>query len=72
MIQLTKKNKDMTPFYLNHKKIEKIEGLKDTILIMEDGKKILVSENPEEIVERIIEFESKIIYKSQIKKDVDS
>jgi len=71
MIFLTKKDADRTRFILNHRLIERIEPTNDTIILLDGGKKIIVDETPEEIIEKIIEFESKIIPRIINKKDVD-
>jgi len=71
MIFLTKKDIDRTRFILNHRLIERIEATNDTIILLDGGKKIIVDETPEEIIEKIIEFESKIIPRIINKKDVD-
>lgn len=70
MIFLTKKDKDGTSFYLNHHMIERIIPMKDTIILLENGKKIIVNERPDDIVEKIMDFESEIAFQSQKKKDV--
>ena len=44
--------------------------MKDTIILLENGKNIIVSERPDEIVEKIVEFESEIAFRAQKKKDV--
>lgn len=63
MIYLTKKDKDKTRFVLNNRLIERIEITNDTIILLENGKKLIVDESPDEIIEKIIKFESKILPK---------
>lgn len=70
LIYLTKKDKDKTQFVLNHKMIERIIPLMDTIILMEDGKKIIVDEGPDQIIEKIIDFESEILLRIENKKEV--
>lgn len=70
VIFLTKKDKDGTSFLLNHHMIERIIPLKDTIILLENGKKIIVNEGPDEIVEKIMEFEAEVAFRAQKKKDV--
>ncbi len=48
------------PFYLNAELIERIEETPDTIITMTSGKKIRVSQNGSEVVERIISYRRKI------------
>ncbi len=47
-------------FYLNSDLIETIEKTPDTIITLTTGKKIMVEEDPEVIVERIKEFRREI------------
>lgn len=70
MIYLTKKDKDKSQFLINHKMIERIIPLMDTIVLLENGKKIIVNEGPKEIVEKIIDFESEILMRVENKKEV--
>jgi flagellar protein FlbD len=70
MILLSKKNKEKSTFILNHKRIERVIPLKDTILLLIDGKKIIVNESPDEIIKKIIDFESEISYMAINKKEV--
>lgn len=71
MIYLTKKDKESSQFILNHKMIERIIPMKDTIILLESGKKIIVKEEPNEIIEKIIVFESEVSFRVQNKKDVE-
>jgi len=61
MIYLTKKDSERTRFLLNHRLIERIEAANDTIILLDSGKKLLVDETPDEIIKKIIEFESRIV-----------
>ena len=70
MISLTRKDKENSSFLLNHHFIERIIPLKDTTLLLKNEKRIIVSEQPEQIVEKIIEFESEVAFRAQKKKDV--
>lgn len=47
-------------YYINSDLIEFIEKTPDTIITLTTGKKIVVQENPEEIIERIKEFRREI------------
>lgn len=59
MILVTRLNKS-SQFYVNEDKIEFIEETPDTILTLETGKKINVSESAIEIVEKIREEKIRI------------
>ncbi|AEJ19680.1 flagellar FlbD family protein [Gracilinema caldarium] len=54
MIQVTRL--DGVAYYLNPHQIESIETHPDTTLVMLSGKKVIVREKPEEIINRIIEY----------------
>jgi len=58
MIKLTKLNKQ--EYYLNSDMIETIEMTPDTVITMLNGKKFIVSESSEEVVDSIIKFRGKI------------
>jgi len=47
-------------FYLNSDLIEYIENNPDTVVTLTTGKKIVIMEKPEEIVERIKQFRREI------------
>ena len=47
-------------FYLNSEHIEKIEEVPDTVVTLSNGKKYIVLETAEEIIDKIIEFKNKI------------
>ncbi|HON12638.1 MAG TPA: flagellar FlbD family protein [Treponema sp.] len=54
MIRVTRLNG--TEYYINPHQIESIETHPDTTLIMLSGKKVIVREKPEQILQRIIEY----------------
>ncbi|AEE15417.1 flagellar FlbD family protein [Thermodesulfobium narugense DSM 14796] len=58
MIKLTKLND--AEFILNSDLIESIESSPDTTITLFTGKKFMVKETPEEIVEKIIEYNKKV------------
>lgn len=58
MIKLSKLNKDV--FYINPNLIEFIEETPDSVISMTNGKKVLVSEAAEEIIEKIVEYYRRI------------
>jgi flagellar protein FlbD len=59
MIKLTKINNE--EFYLNSDLIEFLESTPDTIISLTTGKKVIVRETANEVVEKIISFKSKIL-----------
>ncbi len=60
MIQLTSLKGEA--FYLNADLVEKIEKSADTIITVIGGNKIRVSEEPDEIVEKFIDYKRNINY----------
>jgi len=59
MIKLTGFNN--IEFYLNADLIEKIEVTPDTVITTTNGKKFVVKDTPEEIINKIIKFRQKIM-----------
>lgn len=57
MIKVTRLNNK--EYYINFDLIETIEETPDTVITLRDGKKYVVSESPEEIIEKIIDFKRK-------------
>jgi flagellar protein FlbD len=51
------------PFYLNSDLIESLEAVPDTTLQLTTGKRVIVSESPEEVLSRIVEFRRSIFYR---------
>ncbi|QGU95090.1 endoflagellar protein [Clostridium bovifaecis] len=58
MINLTGLNNKQ--LYLNADHIEKIEQVPETIITLTNGKKYIVLETPEEVINRVIEYKRKI------------
>jgi flagellar protein FlbD len=58
MIKLTRLNN--IEFVLNAHQIETIDETPDTVITLVSGRKILVKENAEEIIERVIKYRQKI------------
>ena len=58
MIKVTRLNG--VGYYLNCEHIETIESTPNTVITLRDGKKLLVSESSEEIIEKIIEYKKRI------------
>lgn len=59
MIRLTRLNG--TEFYLNPDLVETVESCPDTVITMSDGKKYVVREGPEEIVDAIVAYRRRIM-----------
>jgi flagellar protein FlbD len=58
MINITRLNG--SKFVLNCEYIETLEKTPDTVITTTNGKKIVVAESVEEIVEKVIQYKSKI------------
>lgn len=58
MIKLTRINGK--EYYLNCELIETLESTPDTVVTLTDGKKYVVAETPEKILEKIIEYKKRI------------
>jgi len=59
MIRLTKINGQ--EFFINSDLMEFIESTPDTIISLTTGKKVIVKETAEDIIEKVIEFKSKAL-----------
>ena len=59
MIKLTKINGQ--EFFINSDLMEFIESTPDTIITLTTGKKIIVKETADEVIEKIIEFKSRVL-----------
>ncbi|HOO33527.1 MAG TPA: flagellar FlbD family protein [Thermotogota bacterium] len=57
MIELTRFNGE--PFILNAELIETVEALPDTIITLFNGRKYMVREKVEEVLEKIITFKNR-------------
>ena len=58
MILLTRLNK--TEHYLNSDLIEMVESMPDTTITTLNGKKLVVLESVEEVLQRILEFKGRV------------
>jgi flagellar protein FlbD len=58
MINVTRLNGK--PYYINPHQIESIEVHPDTTLLMLSGKYVVVKENAEEVIDRIVEYRRRI------------
>lgn len=52
-------------FYINCDMIEFLEATPDTVITTTTGKKVVVTESVEEVVDMIIEYKNKICYKTK-------
>jgi|LSQX01.2.fsa_nt_gb flagellar protein FlbD len=59
MIEVTRLNNKL--FVLNCELIETVEATPDTIITLTNGKKYVVAEKVEDIVEKVIEYKRKIL-----------
>ena len=59
MISLTTMNQK--EFILNSDHIEKIESVPETLITLTNGRKYIVLEMPEEVIEKIISFKQKLL-----------
>ncbi|NFT47195.1 endoflagellar protein [Clostridium botulinum] len=59
MIQLTGMNRE--GFTLNAEHIEKIEQVPESLITLVNGKKYIVTETPDEIIEKVKKYKSDII-----------
>jgi flagellar protein FlbD len=46
--------------YLNSSLIETFERTPDTVITLTSGKKLIVRESPEEVIDRVVEFAAKL------------
>jgi flagellar protein FlbD len=59
MILLTRLNG--APFAVNADLIERVEQTPDTVVTMVDGRKHVVTESPNQVIDRIVEFRATIL-----------
>ena len=58
MVRVTRFNG--TVLYLNAEMIRFVEGTPDSVISMTDNVKIVVKETPEEVVDRILEYQRQV------------
>ena len=58
MIVLTQLNG--TDIYVNSSLIETLEHTPDTVITLTTGKKVIVRESPEEVIDKVVEFAAKV------------
>lgn len=49
------------PLFVNADLIEVVEAAHDTVLALVDGRRILVAETPDEVVERVVRFRAAVL-----------
>ncbi len=59
MIQVTRL--DGSELTVNSDMIEFVEATPDTILTLTDGKKVIIREKPDEVIDRIVLFRRRVI-----------
>lgn len=59
MVTLTKLNG--TPLVINAEMIETLESTPDTIITLTNGKKIIVQENTDTVIERVIDYRQSVL-----------
>ncbi len=67
MIFLTKMNNEVV--LLNNDLIETIEETPDTVITLTTGKKFIIKETSKEVLEKVLEFKTKI-YNGDYSKDI--
>jgi len=67
MIKLTRLNG--TVYYLNCEIIETVEQTPDTVISTLNGKKFVVAETAEQIVEKVLEYKRNILLINRIETD---
>ena len=63
MIELTRLNRKA--FYLNSDLIETVEATPDTVITLTNGKKLVVSDSTEEIMNKIAEFRYRCLHEGR-------
>lgn len=58
MIRLTKLNN--SPFILNCELIETIESTPDTVITLNNGKKYVVADSIDEVIDKVIQYKKRI------------
>jgi len=57
--------------YVNSSLIEMFERTPDTVITLTTGKKLIVKESPEEVIDRVVEFAAKVSeFSSRVKEGV--
>lgn len=63
MIKVTRL--DDSKFIVNSDMIEFVESTPDTILTLTDGKKVIIKESPDTVVDLIIAFRNRVMHPSE-------
>lgn len=67
MIVLTQLNG--SDIFLNSSLIETLERTPDTVITLTTGKKVIVRESPEEVIDKVVEFAAKVSGSSLLTKE---
>ncbi len=70
MIKVTRLNNK--EYFINFDLIETLEETPDTVITLRDGKKFVVLETVDEIIERILDFKREIINHTELIKNHNS
>ncbi|MDD4297796.1 MAG: flagellar FlbD family protein [Ruminiclostridium sp.] len=60
MIEVTRLNQKT--FILNCEWIETVEATPDTVITLTNGKKLVVAENVEDIIRKVVEYKQKVMF----------
>lgn len=60
------------PIFINADMIESVESCPDTVVVMVDGRTFVLSDGPEEIVERIRRFRASVLVAADELRDAGS
>ena len=63
MIQVTQLNGKK--YWINPHMIETMESLPDLTLTLLSGRKLIINDSPEEVIQKIIEYRNKIAFQAQ-------
>ena len=63
MIQVTQLNGKK--YWINPYMIETMESLPDLTLTLLSGRKLIIKDSPEEVIQKIIEYRNKIAFQAQ-------
>lgn len=54
---------------INSQHIQTVEKTPDTVILMTDGKRFVVTESVEEVVDKVVDFNSRIVARAMVKPD---
>ena len=53
------------PIHLNPDLIERVEATPDTLIVFVDGRRVLVTESPDEIVDRVRSYRASVLVRAE-------